>query len=264
MQENDTETVPANPLAGLFGRIAGGLRGTAAFFLPPACMSCNMPLAGDDALCGACWARTPFLSPPWCARLGRPFSYDLGEGTLSPQAIASPPVFDRARAACAFSGPARDLVHGLKYGDRAALARAMGRWMARAGEELLKDKPLLVPVPLHRARLWQRRFNQSALLAREIAAVTGAPLRVDALERVRATSRQVGLNARQRAENVRRAFRIAAPARGLVASRPVLLVDDVYTTGATVSACARVLKRAGASRVDVLAFALADAEMPAG
>ncbi|MBA5778712.1 ComF family protein [Stappia sp. F7233] len=243
---------------------AAGARRTARLVLPPTCLSCNVPLAEDHALCGSCWARTPFLSPPWCMRLGRPFSFDLGEGALSPQAIASPPVFDRARAACAFSGPARDLVHGLKYADRAALARAMGRWMARAGAELLKDKPLVMPVPLHRTRLWQRRFNQAALLAREVARMSDVPLRLDALERVRATSRQVGLSARARAQNVRRAFRVSPDAAGLVAGRPVVIVDDVFTTGATVSACARVLKRSGATRVDVLTFALADADIPAG
>lgn len=240
------------------------LRRALDFLVPPTCISCGVPVAGDEALCGNCWAATPFLAPPWCARLGRPFAFDLGEGALCPEAIATPPVYHRVRAACAYAATGRDLVHSLKYADRPALARALGRWMARAGAEFFTDRPLVVPVPLHRGRLWRRRFNQSALLASAVARHTQADLCLDALERLRRTERQVGLSRTHRARNVRGAFRISEQGAVEVRGRRVVLVDDVITTGSTATACTHVLKRAGAVSVDVLAFALAEADEPIG
>ncbi len=195
-----------------------------------------------------------FIERPFCERLGTPFEQDLGDGLLSPQAMADPPAFARARAVARFEdGPARKLVHRLKYSDRAEIARPMARWMARAGADILADTDLLAPVPLHPLRLWRRRFNQAAMLAREIARVTGKPCDAGALLRVKATPSQVGLTRAQRAENVQGAFRVADGAG--VRGRKVTLIDDVLTSGATVNAAARVLLRAGASRVDVLVFA---------
>jgi len=195
-----------------------------------------------------------FIERPFCERLGTPFEQDLGAGLLSPQAVADPPVFARARAVARFEeGPARRLVHRLKYSDRAELARPMARWMARAGADLLAEADLLVPVPLHALRLWRRRFNQAAALAREISREAGRPCDVGALKRVKATKSQVGLTRAQRADNVQGAFRVADGAA--VRGRNVLLIDDVLTSGATVNAASRVLLRAGAARVDVLVFA---------
>jgi ComF family protein len=150
---------------------------------------------------------------------------------------------------------AKALVHGFKYGDRLDLAPMMGRWMARAGRELLTGADGLVPVPLHWRRLWARRFNQSAALAGAISAVSGVPVLHGPLKRVRATRQQVGLSQAQRAENVQGAFRVPAELRGAVAGRRLILVDDVLTSGATVDTCARALLRAGAAQVDVLVFA---------
>ena len=196
-----------------------------------------------------------FIERPYCERLGTPFEQDLGQdGLLSPQAVADPPVFARARAVVRFEdGPARKLVHRLKYSDRAELAKPMGRWMARAGADILADADLIAPVPLHPVRLWRRRFNQAAMLAREIARATGKPCDPGALLRVKATASQVGLSRAQRAENVQGAFRAAkgAAVKGL----NVVLVDDVLTSGATANAAARALIRAGAKRVDALVFA---------
>ena len=195
-----------------------------------------------------------FIERPFCERLGTPFDQELGEGLLSPQAIADPPVFARARAVARFEdGPARKLAHRLKYSDRAELARPIARWMARAGADILADADFLVPVPLHRLRLWQRRFNQAALLAKEVSRWTGKPCDVGALLRVKATRSQVGLSRVQRAENLQGAFRVAEGAS--VRGRNVILVDDVLTSGATANAASRVLLRAGAKRVDVLVFA---------
>lgn len=197
----------------------------------------------------------PLIERPFCDRLGTPFEAEHGtDSLLSPAAIANPPVYSRARAVAHFDGPARRLVHRLKYGDRLELARAMGTWMARAGDELLTEADILVPVPLHRARLTARRFNQSVLLAQAISACCGVPIDVDVLRRVKASQPQVGLTRTQRGLNVQGAFEVA-PDRDPVEGRAAVLVDDVMTSGATVNAAARALLRAGARRVDVLVFA---------
>jgi ComF family protein len=239
--------------AAQFGRAA--LRAALDAVLPPLCASCRVPLADAGGLCPACWAQVSFLAPPWCERLGIPFVYDPGPGVLSMEAIADPPAYDRARAAVRYDDVARDLVHRLKYGDRIDLARSMGRWMARAGRELLDDADALVPVPLHWRRLWGRRFNQAADLARAAAAERRIPVLTAALGRSRATAQQVGLSRRAREVNVQGAFVVTPEGKAAIRDKRLVLVDDVLTSGATVDACARVLKRAGARNVDVLVFA---------
>jgi hypothetical protein len=134
-----------------FGRAALGVALDVA--LPPLCASCRTPLGNPGGLCPACWSRVSFIAPPYCERLGIPFTYDPGPGILSMEAIADPPAYGRARAAVRYDDIARDLVHRLKYGDRLDLATAMGQWMARAGRELLDDTDAVVPVPLHWRRL---------------------------------------------------------------------------------------------------------------
>lgn len=223
--------------------------------LPPVCMACRQPVATPHGLCAACWSRLRPIERPYCERLGIPFGYDLGEGALSAEAIAAPPVFDRARAAVLYEEVAREIVQGLKYHDRTELARLVGRMTARAGRELTAEADVIVPLPLHRRRLWTRKFNQAALIAQEVGRLSGVAVDVAALTRIRATRPQVGLSERERAENVRGAFRVAAAHRAAIEGRRVVLVDDVLTTGATVSAATRALKRAGAARVDVLTFA---------
>jgi ComF family protein len=223
--------------------------------LPPLCPSCREPLGDGVGLCATCWARLSMIEPPYCARLGIPFTYDPGPGLLSMEAIANPPAYDRARAAVRYDDVARALVHAYKYGDRLDLARLKAGWMARAGRELLAEADGLVPVPLHWRRLWARRFNQSATLAAEISAVSKVPVAHGALKRIKATPQQVGLSKTQRAENVQGAFRVPADLKAEVAGRRLILIDDVLTSGATADTCARVLLRAGAAHVDVLVFA---------
>jgi ComF family protein len=195
------------------------------------------------------------IEKPYCARLGVPFAYELGSGALSAEAIADPPPFDRCRAVAVYADVARNLVHGLKYRDRLELAAWMANWMQRAGAGLVAEADVVVPVPLHRGRLWQRRFNQSAQLARMIATGIGKPFAATALRRVRPTRQQVGLSSSERDRNVRGAFRVDPRHTAAIAGRRVLLVDDVYTTGATAKAATRTLLRAGAAAVDVLVFA---------
>jgi ComF family protein len=235
--------------------VRAALRFTLDVALPPLCPSCREPLGDGAGLCAACWSKLSLIEPPYCARLGIPFTYDPGPGLLSMEAIAAPPAYDRARAAVRYDDVARALVTRFKYGDRLDLAPMMGRWMARAGRELTAGADALVPVPLHWRRLWARRFNQSAALAKTIGGIAGVPVLTGALKRVRATPQQVGLSKAERADNVQGAFRVPPEHKAEVAGRRLVLVDDVLTSGATVDTCARALLRAGAAHVDVLVFA---------
>lgn len=234
-----------------FARRAGDL------FYPPSCPGCGRMLARHGAICQPCWSSVRFIERPYCEVLGIPFSHDLGEGILSAEAIANPPDFNRMRSACAFDGAARSLVHSLKYRDRTELAEMMAGWMARAGREVLEDCDALVPVPLHLYRRLSRRFNQAAELANGISRLVGKPVLANAVSRTRNTEHQVGLGRTGREENVRGAFRITPPGKEQVPGKKIVLIDDVYTTGATVSAISRVLRRAGASDISVLTFARA-------
>jgi ComF family protein len=261
-----TDLTAADAHTGRLARLTGAARtifGLAlGVALPRLCAACREPVGGEG-LCAPCWSKLSFISPPYCERLGIPFPFDPGPGTLSMEAIADPPVYSRARAAVCFDETARVLVHALKYADRLDLAPMMGRWMANAGRELTAEADLLVPVPLHWRRQWARRFNQSALLAEVIAKASG--LRVShPLKRVKSTPQQVGLARSERAQNVQGAFGVRPDARIEVAGRRLVLVDDVLTSGATLEACTRALLRAGAASVDVLVFArvVAPARIP--
>lgn len=222
--------------------------------LPLQCVACREPVA-SDGVCAACWSQLSFIAPPFCSRLGIPFVYDPGPDILSMQAIAAPPAYHRARAAVRYDEVARTLVHHLKYNDRTDLAPTMGRWMARAGHELLVDADVLVPVPLHWRRAFSRRFNQSGALAKAIGHASGVPVARDALRRVRPTEHQIGLSRAQRATNVQGAFKVPPEGRHEIQGRRIVLVDDVLTSGATSDACARALLRARAAQVDLLVFA---------
>jgi ComF family protein len=223
---------------------------------PPKCLDCGGSVGVGAALCLGCWQNLHFIEEPVCDALGTPFAYDEGEGALSAAAIADPPPWAKARAAVAFDEHGKKLVHLLKYRDRQEAGLAMARMMAGAGRKLVAGSDVIMPVPLHKHRLWQRRFNQSAFLAQHIARASGKTWCHDVLLRMRPTRQQVGLSAAERHKNVRRAFVVPLEERAKIEGKTVLLIDDVRTTGATVGACATVLLEAGAKQVYVLTYAL--------
>jgi ComF family protein len=220
---------------------------------PPLCIGCRVPV-GDPGFCATCWSALTFLDGPACACCGLPFPVALEGENLCAACLSRPPAFDRARAILAYDEHSRGAILALKHADRLELVPGFARWLARAGQGLIRESDLVVPVPLHRRRLWQRRYNQSAELARRLAHNWALAFDPFALVRSRATRSQGAVgSAKGRRRNVLGAFKVPDGAR--VAGKRILLLDDVLTTGATAEACARALKRAGASKVYVLALA---------
>ncbi len=220
---------------------------------PPLCIGCRGAV-GQAGFCAQCWSAITFLDGPGCACCGLPFAVALDGDTLCAGCLAKPPAFDKARAILAYDDNSRSAILALKHADRLDLVPGFSRWLSRTGHSLVEETDLIVPVPLHRLRLWRRRYNQSAELARRLAADCKRPFEPFALTRSRATPSQGAMaGAKARRRNVLRAFRVPDP--GKVKGKRVLLLDDVLTTGATVEACARALKRAGAERVHVLVLA---------
>jgi ComF family protein len=233
--------------------IAAPIRTAIDFALPPRCPACGAIVSSDGSFCEPCWSRLDFIAGPACAGCGLPFELDRGEDALCAACLAEPPPHDGVRAAVAYGPAARAVVLKLKHGGRIGMARVIGRYLARLA--LTEPDALLVPVPLHRWRIWRRGFNQSALLARDVARRTGLQMRADLIERRKRTPMLGGLGRTARARALRGAFAVPSEKRSALKGRTVLLVDDVYTSGATAGACARVLKRAGAGRVVVLCWA---------
>ena len=181
-----------------------------------------------------------------------PFDVPVEDGTLCGMCLDRNPVYDRARSAIVYDDNSKRLILSFKHGDRLHHVPAMAAWLARVGEELIAQTDLIVPVPLHRWRLFKRRYNQAALLARSMAQLVKRPVGVDVLCRVRSTPSQGKMNREERRKNVKGAIIVNSRYMEKIKGKNILLVDDVLTTGATVNECARILQAAGASSVDVL------------
>ena len=221
--------------------------------LPPQCLACNAVVDDAGAVCADCFARMTFVAPPQCDACGAPFETPIPGEVLCGACLAERPVFGRARAVFTYDEGSRGLVLKLKHGDRTDAAVHLARWMHRSGSELLSTCDVILPVPLHRLRLLMRAYNQAALLANALGKLAGKPVAVDALRRIKPTPSQGGLNRTARRRNVGGAFAVKHPAR--IAGQRVLLIDDVFTTGATGEACTKALCDAGAANVDVLVLA---------
>lgn len=233
--------------------------------LPPRCLLCDtmtLPHAAETRshnadLCITCWPTLLRLDCNICTRCGHPFTTQMPEGTCCPSCLADPPAYDRARAALVYNKSSRTLILRFKHADATHAAPALAAMMCQAGQDLLRDADLIVPVPLHWHRLWKRQYNQSALLAKFISKATGVPCDLSSLKRKRQTRPQGGLGRRARKRNVQGAFLIKEPT--MFKGKRIILIDDVLTTGATVQACARCLYAAGAYSVDVLTLARVNA-----
>ena len=224
-----------------------------SFLLPPLCLACDEQTTRDHTLCAACWKNIRFIAPPYCARCGAPFDLPVEGDTLCGACLEKEPPFATARSAVLYDDASKNIIIRLKHSDRLHPVPALAQWMVRAGGEVWNGADLIVPVPLHRWRLLKRKYNQSALLAQAIARQTARPALVDALERTRATDSQGHMNKQERAANVAKAFALR---KGVtIEGKKIVLIDDVLTSGATISECAATLLKAGAARVDVVTLA---------
>jgi ComF family protein len=206
-----------------------------------------------DPIAKRMWADVTFLDAPWCEACGLPFEYAVPGGSLCARCAVKRPVCDHARAPMVYDEGSRALVLSFKHGGRTEGLASFAAQMRRAGRDVLAGADCLIPVPLHPTRLIKRRYNQAALLARALAKITSAEFAPDILFRTKRTQSQGGFNARARIANVRGAFSVKQAGR--IKGAHLVLIDDVYTTGATLEACARSLKRAGAAQVDGICLA---------
>lgn len=225
------------------------------FILPPVCLNCHEPLIQPNQLCSKCWSDIDFLMPPLCQINGTPLPFDIGDKTISAAAIAHPPEYDSARSVASYQGTMRELIHKLKYQDRHELTTLLATWLIQFGKTQLTNADLIIPIPLHRWRLWQRRFNQSTLLSKRISEITNIPVDWESFQRSKKTSPQVGLSSKQRRLNVAGAFNVPKHRLNHIENKTIILIDDVVTTGTTVNSAAKTLKKAGASEIYVLSLA---------
>ncbi len=221
--------------------------------LPPRCLSCQEPMLPPGGLCPDCWPSVRFLAAPLCQCCGIPLEQPEQDPCADCQVRR--PAIRRARSALIYDDGSRDLLLRLKHADALSGVPVLARWMVRAGSEILPEADWLVPVPLYWTRLFRRRYNQSAELARAIARFSGVAVLPDGLQRTRNTPSQGGLTRAGRQANVLGAFYVSPRHRKRLSNRKVVLVDDVMTTGATLNACASALLDAGAAQIDALCLA---------
>lgn len=229
--------------------------------LPPRCAFTGNLVDSQGMVAAEAWGKLYFISQPSCHNCGLPFDFapagslSGGDDMRCAACLIDPPEFSKARAAIAYDDSSRDFVLAFKHGDRTEHVVTMLPWLKTAGADLWADTDVVVPVPLHRWRLWRRRYNQAALMGRAVAKEAGKQLIVDALGRTRSTPSQGHMRADERRKNVKSAFSVHPKRCSALHGKNVLLIDDVYTTGSTVRECARVLREAGAKDVFVLTLA---------
>lgn len=231
------------------------LAGFADLILPARCVSCGSRVDDHGGVCASCWSALTFIEKPLCIDCGIPFEVAVEGEVRCAGCMAAKPAFAPLRAAIVYDEGSRPIILRFKHSDATHCAPLLAQWMARAGAEILADADYLIPVPLHRWRLFRRRYNQSALLATAVSKLTGVPTAPMALRRVRLTQSQGRLNKAERARNVQGAFALGAGWAEQLAGKNVVLVDDVSTTGATLTACAKALTKAGIATISSLTVA---------
>jgi len=219
--------------------------------IPLRCIKCGTILGDKKGLCPACWAHVPFITKPFCSCCGLPFEFDIDDEALCGPCSHERPFYTTARSVFAYTEESRDLILKFKHMDALSSAPLFGYWMAQAIQEM-KEEVLCIPVPLHWTRLFMRTYNQSALLAREISRLKGWAYSPSLLLRKRRTPSQGFLSRKERVKNVERAFIVSQKGKDYIFGKTIVLVDDVFTTGATVNACSKALLKAGAKSIHVL------------
>lgn len=223
--------------------------------LPPRCFGCGSLTTEHHTLCPPCWKNCTFLSSPWCALCGWPFPFETPYQTICPSCHRLPPLFVECRSALAYQESSRRLILKLKQGDGTYLAPGLGKLMMQVGQDILSKTDMLIPVPLHWKRLFFRQYNQATLLSCQITRHTNIPTRTDLLKRHRSTPKQGHQSRKERYTNVRGAFTISSGKASFLQGKRLTLIDDVFTTGATLTECTRVLLNEGAKEVRILTLA---------
>lgn len=224
-------------------------------FFPPQCLQCNSRVPTHGTLCRGCWDAIHFISAPCCARCGFPFEYSTGGDAMCGVCLHDAPRFTMGRSVFRYDDASRNLILRLKFQDDTSVSTTYGAWLAQAAAPFLEACDAIIPVPLHYRRLIERRYNQAAMLAYGLARHANLPVWPDSLRRIRATSPQSGLDKKERAKNVKRAFDVHSKHAERMRGKRLLLLDDVMTTGATLNACADALFKANARDVYVLTLA---------
>jgi ComF family protein len=225
------------------------------FLLPPRCLLCYERTTDPQNVCATCWQGLTFITHPQCRQCGLPFDFGIDEDLSCAPCLDRPPQFHQMRSAVVYNDISRHLVLCFKHGDMLQLSKLLSRWMLNAGRELITESDIIIPVPLHRLRLLWRQYNQAAILSNHIAKMSGTPKQNELLLRVRHTASQGKKTYKDRVKNVKSSIQINPKYADMIKNKRVLLIDDVYTTGATIEECCRVLLKAGASAVNVLTFA---------
>lgn len=223
--------------------------------LPPRCISCGSFIEDAGSLCTDCWSGIDFISRPFCSVCSFPFEYDMGDDAMCGQCMVSHPKYDKAKCVFVYNYKSSRLITGFKYGDKIHSTRSFARWMASAGQDFFPQTDVISPVPLHRVKLFTRRYNQSALLANKIGEIGNIMFLPDILLRTKLKPPQASLSRRRRLWNVKGVFALNKKYHEFIKGKNILLIDDVITTGATISECAGILKKAGAEKVFVIALA---------
>lgn len=223
---------------------------TGNILFPPRCGLCRNPTEQHGKLCGPCFRKLDFLTKPLCHMCGYPFPYDMDDAALCGECMRHPPLFDAHRSAVRYDDGSSQLIHMLKYYDQPTLLPLLANWLTRAAKDFLEIPNIIIaPVPIHPWRLIKRRYNQAALLSQELATQSSLPIIIDGLRRTKHRAPQASLSRAQRLKNTKGVFIVSPQRHNQISGRPILLVDDVMTTGATLNACAKELRRAGASHI---------------
>lgn len=241
-----------NALKDPFSKI---MSGALDLILPPRCIVSGDLVDRQGMVSPEIWAKLNFIAAPHCDKCGMPFEFQTeGPMTCAP-CLENPPPYGKARSSMKYDDTSRDIILGFKHADKTHVVKAFAPWLKRAGDEILQQTDILIPVPLHRWRFIKRRYNQAALIARELSRECGIPCLPDGLKRIKATKSQGHLKESERQKNVHKAFAPHPKHTGKIQKAHITLIDDVYTTGATVRECVKVLKESGAAEVNVLTIA---------